>query len=130
MLRAETRFKLGRLIGGAGEGLVMVAASENPDFITRDLIDEPVLLIYPARPAACEVALERLRLPDAFEGIALHIFYQIDNPQRFWRSCSTHQAKSSKADGSNSKFLKGSVERDSFLSLFSFQKAALHVFAS
>src|ERR1035438_1574045 len=44
------------------------------------------------------------------------------------RSCSTHQARSSKAAESNSKFLNGFVERDPLLTLLCFQQAAPHRF--
>ena len=61
----------------------MIAAGQNPDFICCDLIDEPMLLVYSARPAARQVALQRFGFPYALEGITLHIFDQADNPQRF-----------------------------------------------
>src|SRR5712692_9317312 len=42
------------------------------------------------------------------------------------RSCSTHHARSSKAAASNSKFLNGFLERETFLTLLRFEKSALH----
>src|SRR2546423_6994650 len=45
------------------------------------------------------------------------------------RSCSTHQAKSSNAAGSNSKLLAGFIERNSFLALFGFQQTTFHILA-
>ena len=59
----------------------MIAAGQNPNFICCDLIDEPVLLIYSARPATSQLALQRLGLTYALEGITLHVFDQADNPQ-------------------------------------------------
>src|SRR5437660_2086725 len=40
-----------------------------------------MFLIYSARPATFEFMLQRLRLADSAKGIALNIFYQIDNAQ-------------------------------------------------
>src|SRR5882672_2117667 len=45
------------------------------------------------------------------------------------RSCSTHQAKSSKAAGSNSKLLAGFVKADPFLTILSLQESSLHILA-
>src|SRR5882724_2580149 len=45
------------------------------------------------------------------------------------RSCSTHQAKSSKAAGSNSKLLAGFVKADPFLAILRCQQSPLHILA-
>jgi hypothetical protein len=31
---------------------VVISAGKHPDFMFKDLIDKPVFLVYPARPAA------------------------------------------------------------------------------
>src|SRR6266852_2461988 len=47
-----------------------------------------------------------------------------------FRSCSTHHSKSSKALGSNSKFGTGSLKGNASSTLFGFEQAAFHRFAS
>src|SRR5947207_3241102 len=48
----------------------------------------------------------------------------------FLRSCSTHQARSSRAAASNSKLRTGFLDGETTLSVFGFQEALLHRFAS
>src|SRR5687768_15276444 len=44
----------------------------------------------------------------------------------FFRSCLTHQAKSSSAEGSNSKLRTGILERNAFCPVFGSQQSRLH----
>ena len=59
----------------------MKSASENSDLILCDLIDEPVFLIYSTRPTTFQYMLQRFGLADSSKGIALNIFYEINNAQ-------------------------------------------------
>jgi len=57
----------------------MVPASENPNLALGDFIYKSVFPIYSTRPTPFELVLERFGLADSSKGIALNIFYQINN---------------------------------------------------
>lgn len=59
--------------------LLMVAAGEDSDFFVGYLIDDPVFLIYAARPTAFEFVFERFGFADAGERLAPDFFYQADD---------------------------------------------------
>src|SRR2546425_5642465 len=60
---------------------IMIPASENPNLALGDFIYKSVFSIDSTRPTTFEVVLERFGLADSSKGIALNIFYQINNSQ-------------------------------------------------
>ena len=61
----------------------MVTASENPDLIRLDLVDEPMLLVNSPRPAASQLVLQRLGLAFALEWVSLDVLNEFENAKRF-----------------------------------------------
>jgi hypothetical protein len=61
---------LGREVS-PGRSLNRVSASKDPDLLRLDLIDEPMLLVDPPRPAPGEFVPQRFGPADPFKWIAL-----------------------------------------------------------
>jgi Prolipoprotein diacylglyceryl transferase len=90
---------------------VMVAARNNPNLVRQYLINQPVLLIDSPRPATSEFVLQRLWLAQAGKWFTLDLTNKADIRIAWERSCSIHQAKSSKAEASNSRRFKFQASR-------------------
>jgi len=56
----------------------MISASENPDLIFGNLINEPMFLIYSARPATFEFMFEGLWFANPLDWIVHYFLYQIN----------------------------------------------------
>jgi hypothetical protein len=54
-------------LAGAALTVIMKTALEYVQPLVPDCIDDPVLIVDPAAPAAGIIALKRFRFPDAFE---------------------------------------------------------------
>lgn len=108
--------------------LVVVTASQYPDFVFLHLVDEAMLLIDSSGPAAGQFVLQRLGLAKPAKGS--RCVSRINRIMRSAcaRSCSTHQARSSNPATSNSKLLNGCLERETGLPLGRLQEAILHRF--
>jgi hypothetical protein len=57
------------------------SARENANLIRLNLIDEPMFLVDPPRPASAEVVPQRLGLADAFEWVELGFPNQTNQPK-------------------------------------------------
>jgi hypothetical protein len=60
----------------------MVPAGEDPDLFLCDLVNEPVFLIYSARPATLHFMLQWFGLANSSERITMDFLYQANNPER------------------------------------------------
>lgn len=105
---------------------IVVTACRDSDFLLKNLIDEPMLLVDAFRPATCQLMLERFRLADAAERIVLRFLDQPNEAQRLLSIVLHHHAGFSKPAGSNFKLRAGVVKRDVFRSVFSFEKTLSH----
>jgi hypothetical protein len=60
----------------------VVSARQDPDRVAQYLINQPVFLSDPTRPATGEVVPERFRLAESRERMSFNVFDQLDNPER------------------------------------------------
>jgi hypothetical protein len=85
-------------------------AGENPDLVFLHLIDESMCLIDSSRLTTGQLGLQGLGLALTGIQVTLNFTNQFHDSKRPTPVFSIHQARSSKADGSNSKPLKYSIE--------------------
>ena len=99
----------------------MIAASQYPDFLRLHLVYEAVLSVDPSRPASAQLVPERFRFTKASEGVAMQFSNEPDHPQRLSAVLPYPHARSSNADGSNSKLLNCVLEQNPVLPRFRFE---------
>jgi hypothetical protein len=60
---------------------VVVAASQNTDFLLEHLVYEAMLSVNPARPTAAELSFQQFCLPNASEGVALNLTNELNDAE-------------------------------------------------
>lgn len=59
----------------------MVTTSKDSDLVGCDLIDDPMLLVDPTRPAAGQFVFQRFGFADTGKRFALDLSDQVDDPE-------------------------------------------------